>query len=834
MVETIFALDRNKNVIGLLSNNGVSPDTPFFDDKYTQELSNGAETYEFSTWSNSITSSMLDLGNYIVFQYDNKYKLFQIMDIDEGHKDGEQTIICYCEMAGLELLTDYCEPFSIEGNVELFFNTVLQDTNWVLGKYSGSLVTNIQQVKIDKYSNVYKVIQENLATFGNIEIEYRVEFDGNRLLGYFIDVYGNEERGNPVYKRFEYAENVDGISKKGNLYDFSSAMIGIGKENLTFKDIEWSTTNGDPANKPLGQDFIVDLEANDKFNKHGKYIKGLYENTDITNGQDLLLKTWERLQEVKEPKFDYEVSLALVSSEYEDIKIGDIAYVIDHDYNPPVFLEARVGKLELSFSDSASNKCTLSNYKEVKSGIKEISDITHEEVYDKLTQSGEQEFIYKDKTTGEIILNGNIDKLNVETIIVTNIESNTVPKQVYETTNISINSNVQNESTGFIDEAEFKSLQRAIDLIPKCLGGQTVNIFIKSDIAENIDISYFYAGRLRIYFEGHILYGYYRMSNCDGSVMTYGGTLDNPTGINGSIMPNIGYNHSSISTSVSSSYCNKSNLYSMKVYAATNLASECTENAAVCLGDNSYMYVSNVTPINCNYGFRANANAIIYSNSSDGCCDKYGFVAVTGGQIRLSNGVHTGGLIDNTYENSGGTVKKHGATFTTNSESGNNTSPPPSTTQNITYKSTSGNTYRSTVYYSWKNDNTVRQGDWGYGDSNGCWFFGSQFAELKGNVIEKVTIKISRTSGGISGDITHTLKAHNYSSKPSGMPSYLSGFSQTFSLATGNSTTITITDSTVLNAISNGTCKGFGLQSSYSSSYYSACSGNATVTITYR
>lgn len=404
MVETIFVLNRNKNVIGFLSNNGVSPTTPFFDDIYNQDLSNGTETYEFSTWSNSITSNMLDLGNYIVFQYDNKHKLFQIMDIDEGHKDGEQTIICYCEMAGLELLTDYCEPFNIEGNVELFFNTVLQDTNWVLGRYSGSLVANIQQVKIDKYSNVYKVIQDNLATFGNIEIEYRVEFDGNRLLGYAIDVYGNGERGNPAYKRFEYGENVDGISRKGNLYDFSSAMIGIGKENLTFKDIEWSTANGDPADKPLGQDFIVDLQANDKFNKHGKYIKGIYENSDINNGQDLLLKTWEKLQEVKEPKFDYEVSLALTSSEYEDIKIGDTNYVIDNDYNPPIFLEARVGKLEISFSDRLKNKCTLSNYKEVESNIRRaLSDM---EISDMINSNFP---IGSDKLQDGSIIDGKID-----------------------------------------------------------------------------------------------------------------------------------------------------------------------------------------------------------------------------------------------------------------------------------------------------------------------------------------------------------------------------------------------------------------------------------------
>lgn len=371
IVETIFVLDANKNVIGYLSNNGVDPIAPFFNDIYTQELSNGAETYEFSTLSNSVTNDVLELGNYVVFQYNKKYKLFQIVDMSEDHNEDGLIITCYCEMAALELLTDYCEPFSIEGNVKTFFNTILQDTNWKLGEYSSSLETNIQQIKVDKYSKVYEIIQNNIATFGNIEIEYRAEFKGNELEGLYIDIYENGERGELVYKRFEYGENVNGIKKKSNLYDFSSAMIGIGKDNVNFKEVQWKKTDGDPADKPLGQDFIVDIEANDKFNKGDKYIKGLYENIDITNGQDLLLKTWEKLQEVKEPKFDYDISLALVDTEYEEIKIGDTDYVIDTDYSPPIYLEARVGKLEISFSDSSKNKCTLSNYKEVKSNIKQ-------------------------------------------------------------------------------------------------------------------------------------------------------------------------------------------------------------------------------------------------------------------------------------------------------------------------------------------------------------------------------------------------------------------------------------------------------------------------------
>ena len=235
MTDMLFILDRNKNVIGYFSNNGADPIAPFLMINMYQSFANGAETYEFSTLNNAITSELLELGNYVLFKHGNKYKMFQIMDIEDNHSNGQQIITCYCEMAGLELLTDYCDPFEIEGNIELFFNTVLQDTNWRLGGYSASLKTNIQKVKVDKYTNVYKVIQDNISIYGNIEIEFRVEFENNRLLGFFIDVYANGERGSKVYKRFEYGENVSGITRKINLNDFTSAMIGIGEIILHLK-----------------------------------------------------------------------------------------------------------------------------------------------------------------------------------------------------------------------------------------------------------------------------------------------------------------------------------------------------------------------------------------------------------------------------------------------------------------------------------------------------------------------------------------------------------------------------------------------------------------------
>ena len=373
-MDTIFVLNTNRQVIDVLSNNGSNPSAPFFGDTYTSELDTGAESYEFTTINNARTNVTLEVGNYVLFKYNGKYKLFQIMETTDEHSEGKKFLTVYAEMAGMELRNDYCEPFTLEGNFINLLERVLQDTNWRVGTYSESLLYNIQSISYTEPKNVYSIIQENLATFGGVEIEFRVEFIGNQLAALLIDCYESGTRGNKKYRRFEYGKDVKGITRERNINDLATAVIGQGNNNLDFKDIEWSKNLGNPCDKPLQQNFVVDIDANDLWNNGGKYIKTVHK-VDTDDAQTLLQECWDYLQEIKQPKFDYDVDLALVAEDYQDIGVGDTNYVLDFDYQPAILLEARVGKLELSFADPRDNKCTLTNYKELVSILQQPVDL---------------------------------------------------------------------------------------------------------------------------------------------------------------------------------------------------------------------------------------------------------------------------------------------------------------------------------------------------------------------------------------------------------------------------------------------------------------------------
>lgn len=454
-------------------------------------------------------------------------------------------------------------------------------------------------------------------------------------------------------------------------------------------------------------------------------------------------------------------------------------------------------------------------------------------------------YISNDEGNFAIDQQGNMDvqDLNVkgefscESLTVTSINNPKYAETLEGSVSLLVNASTGSDDAALEQYATFKSIKGALSKLPKDLGGKTVNITLRSDVTENVLIENFYNGRIRIYFEGHTVFGTYKENRVYAQILVYGGSISNLNGSIGKIMPNIGIDHSGYSTSVSNLSSPDTYMYSIKIYAATNLASGTSESAAVCVGTNGFKYLDYMDTVNCNYGFRANTCGTIYVGESKGKATKYGFVAVSGGNIKLGNDIQVGGEASNTYESSGGIIKYHNATFTTTGSTGDNTSPAPTPTpQTITFTSNSGDTYRGT-YSSWRNDGTVIQGNaYGSGTCRGYWFFGNQFAELVGCNISKIVLKIKRTKIGSWGSaVNYKLGYHAYTSKPTTPSTYPTVF-QTVSISaySGEYVSITITNSTVLDGIKNGTIKGFGLyDSTYSASLYAGASGTAKATFTY-
>ena len=402
-------------------------------------------------------------------------------------------------------------------------------------------------------------------------------------------------------------------------------------------------------------------------------------------------------------------------------------------------------------------------------------------------------------------------------------------------------------STSGNDDAEleggaiFASFKGLFAKLPKNLNGHKIRIEMKTDITENIEIVGYHGGNIYIYFNAHTLYGYVNSRMSSGRTNLYNGVIGDASSDSigwGKIHPSKGYLIDEHTATISIQDGGIMGIYNIDIYGADKYLTGSSDKVGIASSTFGNVYISEASFIGCDIGGRANAGGRIHDRQSWNVVTKYGMEATTGGYITLANHEHVGGKIENSHELYGGQVINGGGTFNGGTpQVPGGSAPVLPTTKTLTVKSINGDTYRSSVYNSWKKDNTVRQGEWqNYGDCNGCWFFGSDaFEDVLGKTITKVTIKITRQSGnGSSSAVGLVVRTHNHGTRPSGAPTLSSSSYGTLSLAWGESGTLTITNSTVLQGISKGTIKGFGIKTTYDSSHYAVCSGSATVKITYQ
>ena len=355
MVKSVFVLDEHLKTDKVLTINGKNA---FFDDIYTLDLSTGTETYEFST-----TITGIDESNYVMFYYHGKYKLFQIVEITQEHDEGDIITTVYAETACLELLNNVVRSFEGEYNAISFLRHVLEGSGWAIGEYSSSLAEKVLSVKVDKTTQKWSCIQDYMGNFG-YEISPHVIYDNGHVKAKLIDVYSEGGLGEHTYKRFEYGYNVTGIVKKKDLYDWCTALI-IDSD----KDVTNVTCTGGGYVKEANSDVVLATNENRKYNLGRDYIYSNFDANGCNDGTDAVAKAVEELKRRATPRFDYECTTALTYEEYDNLNLGDTVYCIDHTFSPSLTLEARVGKLELSFTDRTKCRCNLTNYKEVKSKI---------------------------------------------------------------------------------------------------------------------------------------------------------------------------------------------------------------------------------------------------------------------------------------------------------------------------------------------------------------------------------------------------------------------------------------------------------------------------------
>lgn len=419
--------------------------------------------------------------------------------------------------------------------------------------------------------------------------------------------------------------------------------------------------------------------------------------------------------------------------------------------------------------------------------------------------------------------------MTADTLIVRKIVSKDIINSLTNDISVTIATD-GDDASAVISSAKFYTAQGFLDALPKNLNGNSIYITLDKECNENLNLKGFSNGDIYLYmnmknYNGHIA-GY----NCTAKLFIYGATTVTgiPDGVDSqrpAVMPASMVGSNTYYYGMYFSNCNFVTLRSINIYGQT------TSNSYYAIGaeHGTTLLMQNCKIIGSQNGVQARGSKVImYKNY--GKTNNYAARAIYGATICIQDGsIPSGQLV---HDNSSQIIQDSNKVTadSTTTETGTNTNIGTTTSKSVTFTSDYGDTYRYT-WSDWAQDNLVIQGKW-TSNSVGCWFFGSDFSKLQGKTITKVVLKIERTTGGSSSNNEAKIVMHNHSSRTSGEPTYLS-WSKTANLTMNATTTVTITDNAVLNAIKNGTMKGFGLKHTFDKDHYMKCTGVMKATVTY-
>ena len=355
----MFLFDRNQKVKRWLA------DRDFIEAKMVEQI-NAADQLTFSVPLNKRLPSSYFYAA-IPQPRGSGYLLFKIVTEKVSSDQIEYTAIesAYDELKSYHYIKDVRPENRKAGEL---LQTALEGTRWQVGQTydSGTFSTNFY------YISTLEAIQKIVELCG-LEVTFEITLNSktHQIEHRLVNLYA--QQGQRTGKRFEYGSNLLTVEREESAENLITALIGRGKgeavyhedntaeetpdgygRRINFADVVWSKKNGNPADKPAGQEYVEDVDATAKYGfDDGKPRIGIEIFEDITDPAELLKATWSALQTLKRPQASFRASVMDVG----DLGLGDTVAIVRHDIKIEYF--TRVYKVTHNLLDERQNTIEL-------------------------------------------------------------------------------------------------------------------------------------------------------------------------------------------------------------------------------------------------------------------------------------------------------------------------------------------------------------------------------------------------------------------------------------------------------------------------------------------
>ncbi len=341
----------------------------YWDDKRHWELKNNVDMLDFTAFDGTDHAVTLQQQNLVLKEVRDGRIVPYVITETEKNSD-TRSITTYASGAWIQIAkSGIIKPQRIESKtVNEFIDLALLGMKWQRGitEYAG-----FHTMTIDEYIDPLTFLKK-IASLFKLEIRYRVEIKGSRIIGWYVDMI--QKRGYDTGKEIELGKDLVGVTRIEHTRNICTALVGFvkgeGDKVITIESI----------NK--GLPYIVDADAFQRWNEHGQHKFGFYtpetEELDMTPKRLLTLMEIELKKRVNS-SISYEVEAQSIGRifglEHELINEGDTIKIKDTGFTPELYLEARVIAGDESFTDPTQDKYEFGDYREIVNQNEELRKI---------------------------------------------------------------------------------------------------------------------------------------------------------------------------------------------------------------------------------------------------------------------------------------------------------------------------------------------------------------------------------------------------------------------------------------------------------------------------
>ncbi|MDA2153103.1 hypothetical protein PDN20_31600 [Bacillus cereus] len=337
----------------------------YWDDKRHWEIKNNIDTLEFKTFDGTPHAVALQQQNLVLKEVRDGRIVPYVINNEVEKESNDRTITVHASGAWVQIAKDgFIKPQRIESEtVNTFIDIALADSKWKRGKTDYS---SFHTMTIDEFIDPLAFLKK-IATLFELEIQYRVEVVGSQITGWYVDMI--RKRGQETGKEVVLGKDLVGVRRIEHSRDICTALVGFvrdeGDKLITIESIN----NGLP--------YIVDNDAFQRWNEHGKHKFGFYTpetEENITPERLLTLMKTELAKRVSSVSYEVEAQSIgrIFGLAHELINEGDTIRIKDTGFTPKLYLEARAIVGDESHTDPSQDQYVFGDYREITDANEEL------------------------------------------------------------------------------------------------------------------------------------------------------------------------------------------------------------------------------------------------------------------------------------------------------------------------------------------------------------------------------------------------------------------------------------------------------------------------------